>query len=77
VSIQDWCDAPEIHPSLIRVGDVIGTPRETNLRYTVKLISVPQRTPRQWTFFGRDQKGSEHANVFGEDDFVRRYAKAS
>jgi len=77
VTIRDRCDAPEIHPSQIRVGDVIGTLRETTLRYKVKLISVPQTTPRRWTFFGRDDKGHEYANVFGENDLVRRYAKAS
>jgi hypothetical protein len=77
MTIHNWCDAPEIHPSQIRVGDVIGTLRQTDLRYKVKLISVPQRTPRQWTFFGRDARGSEHANTFGENDLVRRYAEAS
>jgi hypothetical protein len=77
VAIQDWCDAPEIHPSQIRVGDVIGTLRETDLRYTVKLVSGPQTTPRRWTFFGRDGKGLQHTNTFGEDELVRRYAKAS
>jgi hypothetical protein len=77
VVIQNWRDAPEIHPSQIRVGDVIGTLRETTLRYTVKLISVPRTTPRRWTFFGRDDRGSEHANVFSETDSVRRYGKSS
>lgn len=77
MTVQNWCDAPEIHPSQIRVGDIIGTLRETNLRYTVKLISTPQQTPRKWTFFGRDAKGADHANVFGESDSVRRYTKAS
>lgn len=77
MATQNWCDAPEIHPSLIRVGDIIGTRRESSLRYKVKLISVPQRTPRRWTFFGRDDKGSEYANAFGENDLVRRYSKAS
>jgi vacuolar-type H+-ATPase catalytic subunit A/Vma1 len=77
VGIQSWHDAPEIHPSQIRVGDVIGTLQETSLRYTVKLISVPQSSPRRWTFFGRDDRGSEHANMFTEDDLVRRYAKAA
>jgi hypothetical protein len=76
VVIQNWRDAPEIHPSEIRVGDIIGTLRETPLRYKVKMISVPQSTPRRWTFFGRDDKGSEYAKVFGENDLVRRYAKA-
>lgn len=77
MAVQNWCDAPEIHPSKIRVGDIIGTLRESSLRYTVKLISVPQTTPRRWTFFGRDDKGSEHANMFGENDLVRRYVKPS
>jgi hypothetical protein len=72
--IENWCDAPEIHPSEIRVGDVIGTLRETTLRYKVKMISVPQTTPRRWTFFGRDASGHDHAKAFGEDDRVRRYA---
>ncbi|MGA8546232.1 MAG: hypothetical protein WB785_13365 [Mycobacterium sp.] len=77
MAIQDWCDAPEIHPSQIRVGDIIGTLRQTDLRYTVKLVSGPQTTPRRWTFFGRDDKGLQHNNTFGEDELVRRYAKAS
>ena len=77
MSIQNWCDAPQIHPSQIRVGDVIGTMNPTDLRYTVKLISGPQTTPRQWTFFGRDDDGLQHTNTFGEDELVPRYAKAS
>ncbi len=77
MAIQDWCDAPEIHPSQIRVGDIIGTLQQTDLRYTVKLVSGPQTTPRRWTFFGRDDKGLQHTNTFGEDELVRRYAKAS
>jgi hypothetical protein len=77
VAVQNWCDAPEIHPSKIRVGDIIGTLRETELRYTVKLISVPQTSPRRWTFFGRDDRGSDHANAFSEDELVRRYDKTS
>jgi hypothetical protein len=77
VSVQNWCEAPEIHPSQIRVGDIIGTLRETDLRYTVKLISGPQKTPRRWTFFGRDARGLQHTNTFGETELVRRYAKAS
>jgi hypothetical protein len=75
VAIQSWQDAPEIHPSQIRVGDIIGSLRETSLRYTVKMISTPQKSPRRWTFFGRDDRGSDHANVFSEDDLVRRFAK--
>jgi hypothetical protein len=75
--VEKWCDAPEIHPSKIRVGDVIGTLRETDLRYTVKLISGPQTTPQRWTFFGRDAKGLQHTNTFGETELVRRYAKAA
>ncbi|CQD17403.1 hypothetical protein U8D42_07130 [Mycobacterium europaeum] len=77
MAIQDWGDAPEIHPSKIRVGDVIGTLRPTTLRYTVKMISGPQTTPRRWTFFGRDANGTQHTGTFGEDELVRRYAKAS
>jgi len=77
VITQNWCDAPEIHPSKIRVGDTIGTLHETSLRYTVKLISVPQTAPRRWTFFGRDANGLDYANVFGEDDLVRRYDKTT
>ncbi len=76
MAIQNWCDAPQIHASLVRVGDVIGTLQPTDLRYTVKLISAPQRAPRRWTFFCRDKNGSEHTSTFGEDDLVRRYAKA-
>ena len=67
----------EIHPSQIRVGDVIGMTRRTDLRYTVKLISGPQASPKQWTFFGRDAEGLQHTCSFGENDLVRRYAKAS
>ena len=77
MTVQNWCEAPEIHPSQIRVGDTIGTLRETTLRYTVKLISGPKISPRQWTFFGRDDAGLQHANTFGEDDLVPRYTKAS
>ena len=76
MAVPNWSDAPEIHPSQIRVGDIIGTLRETSLRYTVKLISTPNKDPRRWTFFGRDDKGTDHANVFSESDLVRRYAKA-
>lgn len=77
MAIQNWCDAPQIHPSQIRVGDIIGTLRPTNLRYTVKLIGGPQTTPRQWTFFSRDANGLQHTSTFGENELVRRYAKAS
>ena len=77
MGVQDSCDAPEYHPSEIRVGDVIGTVRPTNNRYTVKLVSGPQSGPRQWTFFGRDVNGMQYAETFGEDDLVRRYTKAS
>ena len=75
MATQNWCDAPEIHPSKIRVGDTIGTLHETSLRYTVKMVSVPHSAPRKWTFFGRDANGLDYANVFGEDDLVRRYDK--
>ncbi|OIN79388.1 hypothetical protein K3U93_14565 [Mycobacterium malmoense] len=77
MAIQNWCDAPEIHPSEIRVGDIIGTTRPTHLRYTVKLISGPQTSPGRWTFFCRDAKGVQHLSTFGDDELVRRYAKAS
>ena len=77
MAVQNWCDAPEIHPSQIRVGDIIGTLRPTQLRLTVKMISGPQTTPRRWTFFGRDDNGLQHTSTFAEDDLVRRYAKAS
>ena len=66
----------EIHPSQIRVGDVIGTTRRTELRYTVKLISGPQASPSQWTFFGRDAEGLQRVSTFGENDLVCRYSKA-
>lgn len=77
MGIQNWCDAPQIHPSQIRVGDIIGTVKPTNLRYTVKLISGPQTSPGQWTFFGRDDEGLQRTGTFGDDDLVRRYAKVS
>jgi hypothetical protein len=77
VAIQNWQDAPEIHPSRIRVGDIIGTIDEAHLRYTVKLISGPQVSPRQWTFFGRDADGRQYTSTFGEDNLVRRFDKAS
>ena len=77
MATQDWCDAPQIHPSQIRVGDIIGTLRPTQLRVTVKLIGGPQATPRRWTFFGRDDNGLQRTSTFGENDLVRRYTKAS
>jgi hypothetical protein len=75
--IQHWSDAPEIHPSEIRVGDTIGATRPTHRPYKVKLISGPQASPKQWTFFGRDDQGQQYASTFGEDELVRRYTKAS
>jgi hypothetical protein len=74
---DDWRDATEIHPSQIRVGDIIGTRRPTELRLTVRMISGPQAGPRQWTFFSQDNKGQQRTSTFGEDELVRRYAKAS
>jgi hypothetical protein len=77
MAIENWCDAPQIHPSEIRVGDIIGTANPTDLRYAVKLISGPQKSPGQWTFFGRDAKGHQRTNTFRHDELVRRFAKAS
>jgi len=77
LAIQDSYEVPEIHPSQVRVGDIIGTLGSINSRYTVKMISDPRTTPRRWTFFGRDDKGLQHTNTFGEDELVRRFAKAS
>jgi hypothetical protein len=77
MAIQNWRDAPEIHPSKIRVGDIIAKMQPTHLPFRVKLISEPQRSPKQWTFFGQDDSGRQHASTFGEDELVRRYAKAS
>lgn len=77
MAIENWCDAVEIHPSQIRVGDVIGTRRPTELRLTVKMISGPQSGPGQWTFFSRDDNGQQRTSTFGEGELVRRYAKAS
>ncbi len=66
--------APQVRPWEVRVGDVIGT---SELRYTVKLIGGPQATPKQWTFFGRDDAGRQYTNTFGEGDLISRFAKAS
>ncbi|MCV7166329.1 hypothetical protein [Mycobacterium stomatepiae] len=77
MATQNWSDAPEIRPSEIRVGDVIGTLLPTGLQYTVKLISAPQKSPGKWTFFCRDAKGLQHTSTFRDDELVRRYAKAS
>ena len=76
MAIKDWWDAPEIHPSEIRVGDIIGAIPD-HLRYTVKMIGAPQKSPGQWTFFCRDDGGLQHTSTFREDELVRRYAKAS
>ena len=65
----------QIHPSKVRVGDVIGTANRTELRYTVKIISGPGDTKTVWTFFGRDADGRQHNSSFGQDDLVSRYAK--
>ncbi|WP_063971692.1 hypothetical protein [Mycobacterium avium] len=77
MAIQNWCDAVEIHPSQIRVGDIIGTRRPTELRLTVRMISGPQSGPGQWTFFSRYDNGQQRTSTFGEGELVRRYAKAS
>jgi hypothetical protein len=75
MAVQDWWDAPEIHPSQIKVGDIIGTTQPSGRRCTVRLIGGPQKAPRQWTFFSRDTEGLQHTGTFGEDDLVRRYFK--
>lgn len=75
MAVQDWWDAPEVHPSQIKVGDIIGTIRPSDRRCTVKLIGGPQKTPRQWTFFSRDTEGLQHTGTFGEGDVVRRYVR--
>jgi hypothetical protein len=77
MAIQDWSDAPEIPPSQIKVGDVIGTMLPTRLRYTVKMIGAPQNSPGRWTFFCRDDGGLQYTSTFRENELVRRYAKAS
>jgi hypothetical protein len=77
MTMQNGGDVPQIHPSEIRVGDIIGTRHPIHLRYTVKLISGPQTSPQQWTFFGRDDDGLPHTSTFAENELVRRYAKAS
>ncbi|MCV7078155.1 hypothetical protein [Mycobacterium szulgai] len=77
MAAESWWDAPQIRPSEIRVGDIIGTTRPTDERYTVRMISSPQKSPGQWTFFGRDDVGRQHTGTFGEDELVRRYVKAS
>jgi hypothetical protein len=81
MAIENWCDAPEIHPSEIRVGDIIGTANPSDLRYAVKLISAPLSAPQKssgrWTFFGRDAKGHQRTNTFGDGQLVRRFDKAS
>jgi hypothetical protein len=77
MTTQNWQDAPEIHPSEIRVGDIIAIADPNPLRFKVKMIGGPQRSPKQWTFFGRDDDGRQHSITFGEAELVRRYAKAS
>ena len=77
MTVKNGPEVPQIHPSKIRVGDIIGTRHPTPLRYTVKLISDPQTNPQQWTFFGRDDNGRQHTSTFGENELVCRYAKAS
>jgi hypothetical protein len=77
MAIENWHDAPQIHPSKVRVGDIIGTLDPTSLRYTVKMISNPATTQKRWTFFGRDDRGLQHTNTFADNDLVRLYDKAS
>lgn len=77
MALENWRDAVEIHPSQIRVGDIIGTRRPTELRLTVKMISGPQSGSGQWTFFSRDDNGQQRTSTFAEGELVRRYAKAN
>lgn len=77
MTVDSWRDATEIHPSQIRVGDIIGTRRPTEVRTTVKMISGPQTGAQQWTFFSRDDNGQQRTSTFGDGELVRRYAKAS
>jgi hypothetical protein len=81
MAVQNWRDSPQdppqIDPAEIRVGDVIFRLDRTHLCYTVKMISGPQTGPRQWTFFGRDERGLQHTDTYREGQSVRRYAKAS
>ncbi|BBX43137.1 hypothetical protein [Mycobacterium simiae] len=76
MAIENWDDAPEIHPSDVRVGDVIGTLEPSRLRYTVKMIGGPQKSPGKWTFFCRDAGGLQHTSTVRDDQLIRRYAKA-
>jgi hypothetical protein len=77
MAIDNWCEAVEIHPSQIRVGDVIGTRRPSESRLTVKMISGPRSGAGQWTFFSRDVTGQQRTSTFDDGELVRRYAKAS
>lgn len=77
MATDNWCDAPEIHPSEIRVGDTIGTVAPDHLPYEVRMISTPQAGSTRWTFFGRDKNGQQHSDTFRDGQLVRRYAKAS
>jgi hypothetical protein len=77
MAIENWCDAPEIHPSQIRVGDTIGTVAPDHLPYEVRMISTPQAGSTRWTFFGRDKHGQQHSETFRDGQLVRRYTKAS
>jgi hypothetical protein len=75
MAIGSWADAPQIRPSDIRVGDVIGSTDPSHRGYTVKMISAPQTQPGKWTFFGRDDSGLQHTNTYRCDELVRRYAR--
>lgn len=77
MATENWCDAPEIHPSAIRVGDTIGTEAPDHLPYLVKMISTPQTGSDRWTFFGRDKNGQQHSSTFRTSQMVRRYTKAA
>lgn len=65
MAIQNWCDASEIHPSQIRVGDIIGTLQPTQLRLTVKLRWSADNSAPVDIFQLRRQRPAAHGHVRG------------
>ena len=67
MAVQDWWDAPEIHPSQIKVGDIIGTTQPSGRRCTVRLIGGPQKAPAAVDIFQPRHRGpTAHGHVQGE-----------